>query len=91
MLSALDAIHRPSEPVSTTMPSIVWQFVDEPGAHTVTLTNASLNPLLTGPPFTTIATVLFVVLELLDEPHCGDDTCAAIRSVPTISRRGTVI
>src|SRR5690242_19999614 len=61
--NAPDVIRRPSEPVSTTMPSIIWQ-VDVPGMQTVTVTNGSLNALLTGPPFTTSATVLFVAPEL---------------------------
>ena len=83
--SALETMRRPSEPVSSRMPSIVWQF-DDPGTHTVTLTKGWLNALLVGPPLTTTGTLL-PVAEV--ESHRGDDACAIRRSVPTMSRRGT--
>src|SRR6478672_376251 len=82
--SALETMRRPSEPVSSKMPSIVWQ-VDEPGTHTVTLTKGWLKALFVGPPLTTTGTALPVEFE----SHCLDDTCAIRSSAPTISRRGT--
>jgi len=50
---ALDNTRRPTDPVSTRMPSTSWQF-DVPGTHTVTVTNGSLKALLVGPPLTTV-------------------------------------
>src|SRR5690349_18366928 len=84
MRSALDTMRRPSEPVSSRIPSIVWQF-EEPGTQTVTLTNGWLNALFVGPPFTTMG----IMLPAEFESHLDDETCAISRSAPTMNRRGT--
>lgn len=60
MVSALDKILTPVDPVSTNRPSTVWQ-VDVPGTHTVTLANAPSAYAPAGPEFTVMGATLFVV------------------------------
>ncbi len=47
-VSALERTRNPLDPVSTSTPSIVWQF-ELPGAQSVTLVNAPLKYVIRGP------------------------------------------
>ena len=57
IVRAEDNILSPEDPVSTSMPSIVWQLVVLPGTQTITLVNAPLTYSPAGPVLTVKACV----------------------------------
>src|SRR5512138_1391398 len=89
-VTALESSRRPTEPVSTRTPPIVWQ-VDVPGTQIVTVANSWLSALLVGPAFTTTGSTFGPPdgAGEDDRSHCDDEAICAATIRPRRSVRYT--